>query len=118
MFDFEVLNECVKSIYQTDNCKRYNIVYEVTELPILKLRDRLVLIGVIDFEDLEKNIYCARIKGGILNCNTAYVGFELLSDRLKVLIFTNDGIINQHTREDVLSKIIKSLEGFINGDKR
>jgi len=86
---------------------------KVEGLSFLKLRDILIDIGKIAFEDTENNIYIAEIKGGKFGKNPALVALELNETGLHIVMNSKEGVIDQKTNQDVIKRIENALEGFI-----
>lgn len=93
--------------------KILNCSYQVQNLTIAKLRDILIMMGRIHFEDLEKNIYIALIPGGIRKKNTAYVVFRLVDDELHIAAYSDEGLIKQNTSKGVIDEIGKIFDKYI-----
>ena len=91
-----------------------NYSFNTNKLPFLKLRDIIISqLGTILYEDTCNQAYIAAIRGGFLNKNTAMVAFHLLENQLNIAAYAREGIINQHTSEDVIHEIQKVLQLYI-----
>ena len=90
-----------------------NETYRVYGLTLIKLRDILYRIGSICYEDLETGVYVASLKGGIKKKNTTVLALYLENEALKISVSAKEGIIKQHTKEDVLYELKKSLKDYI-----
>lgn len=103
----EILNKHIKT-------KAEKIVFymeRIQNIKFTKLRDSVYFLnGNILEEDLENHIYVASIKGGMFNSNYAYVVMQLENDELSVAIYAVEGLINQHTSENVLEKLLYTLK--------
>lgn len=96
------------------NTKENKIIFHSERLQnakFSKLRDAVYdLDGNILEEDLDDNIYVASIKGGTFNANYAYVAMQLTDEEVSFAIYAMEGLINQHTSEKVLEKLLKVLK--------
>lgn len=83
----------------------------IAALSLFKLRDIILSqLGTIQYEDVDNQIYIAAIRGGFLKKNTATVAFHLFENQLLLAVYAREGIINQHTSEDVFNEIQKVLQ--------
>lgn len=90
-----------------------NDTLTVGELSFLKLRDMIIAdLGKIVLEDTERQVYIASIKGGFLHRNTAAAAFHLDQNLLQIAVYANEGLINQHTCEDVINEIKRKLKAY------
>lgn len=78
----------------------------------MKLRDILIGIGKIYFEDLEKQVYVANIGGGIRNKNSVLTALCLEKEQLKISMYAREGIITQHSCEGVIDELKKLLQKY------
>lgn len=99
----EKLNKHIKT-------KENKIVFYSTKtknIKFIKLKDSVYeLNGNILEEDEANHIYVASIKGGTFNSNYAYVVMQLEDDELNIALYSQEGLINQHTSENVLEKLL------------
>ena len=107
------LNSLLANAVKVNPAKIQNIELSVRNLTIMKLRDILIGLGKIYYEDLDKQVYIVRIFGGVLKKNPAITAFQLENDVLQIAISAQEGLINQHTSEGVAYEIRKSLERYI-----
>lgn len=107
------LNSLLANTVKVDMAKVNNIELPVIGLSFMKLRDILISLGKIYYEDLDKQVYIVRIFGGVLKKNPAITAFQLENGVLQIAISANEGLINQHTSEGVAYEIKKSLERYI-----
>ena len=77
--------------------------FKTDSLSFEQLRTRLFMIGTIQFEDQEKRVFLANIKGGFFNLNTALVGIQLNGSLLYISLYSQEGVISQHTNEGVIN---------------
>lgn len=76
----------------------------------MKLFETLVKIGVI-LEEIEKGTtYIVSVKAGFLNMNTAVIVLNYQDDRLFLAGYAPEGIINQHTSEKAIGKVVDGLK--------
>ena len=95
-------------------CAINNYKYVTKSLPFLKLRDIIMAKRwKIHYEDSENQVYIVSVRGGFLGRNTAVVAFHLSDDLLFLSVSAEEGIINQHTCEDVNNDIYKALQSYI-----
>lgn len=111
--DLLSFNTLVSNLADIDINRFHNEEWQVNGLTILKLRDIIISLGQIYYEDLENNIYIASICGGFLKKNPATTAFKLESGRLTIAISANEGLIKQDTCEVVIHEIRKKMESFI-----
>ena len=110
----KVLNQLLSQKCELKVGRIQNVTWNVDKLKILKIRDTILLLnGVIIYEDLDHQIYISNMKGGFLRKNTAHTAFCLENSKLHIAIYANEGMINQHTCEDVINEIKKALSEFI-----
>ena len=99
------------SEYLAKNCYCKDSAIRTDEIPIrgmtiLRLRDTILVNGWrILLEDLERQVYITSIKGGFLRMNKADVALHLCDKQLRIALYAREGILNQHTSEDVLNEI-------------
>lgn len=95
------------------NCEINNHSWLMNELQFIKLRDVLIAKGKILYEDLNKQVYVATIKGGWFKLNSAVAALHLSDNMLQIAICADEGLFDQHTSEGVLHELEKSLEKYI-----
>lgn len=110
---FQELNNMLCEAANITKDKIQNVELTVNGLSFLKLRDAIIRIGRIHSEDIERQIYIASVGGGFLKKNTAVVVLHLNSKSLQISLYAKEGIINQHTCEDVIDEIKGSLQMYI-----
>ena len=89
-----------------------NIVYKETvpkNMSFSNLRDRLIGLGTIIEEDFHANIYVLIVMAGIKNMNSAIVVIKLTHEKLLFASYAKEGIINQHTANKAIDKVIKKI---------
>lgn len=112
--DKSKLNEYLyEKILDIEQDAIHNVQFKVTNLKLLKLRDILMVAGTIYVEDIDNKIYIASLKGGFLNKNTAVVAFCLDGDYLQTAIYAKEGLIKQHTYEDIVNEINRLFKEYI-----
>lgn len=113
MDDFFRINDILSQKTDVDNKRIINKSYKVKGLSLIMVRDVLIKIGKIEYEDLNRNMYFALVPGGFFKKNTAYIVVELKDDILNLAVFSNEGLINQHTSEDAINEIEEGIRGYI-----
>lgn len=73
------------------------------------LRDSLLGVGTILEEDFDDNIYVLNVPAGFAGKNAAIVVVMLEENVLKLLSYAKEGLINQHTADGAVNRIIKSI---------
>ena len=111
--EFIELNNILAEFTDVEQNKVQNYTISVNGLSFLKLRDILIKSGKIYSEDIERQIYVAGINGGFARKNPAIFAISLEEYRLRISIFSNEGVFNQHTSEGVINELKKSLEEYI-----
>ncbi len=100
-----VLKSYLKKYVQLDD--KQSKSYEIKDLNIsfLKLEEKLERIGIILEENKEESICVVRIKAGMFNGNLATAAMKLSGNKLSVLAWAKEGIINQNTNDKAFDKI-------------
>jgi hypothetical protein len=93
---------------KTDKLKEDEI--DVTHLSYLQLRDIIWKLGRVVLEQEEQNIYIAAIKAGSAGGNTAYLALKLNKDKLYIVGYAKEGLLNQRTYEKALVRLRKAIE--------
>lgn len=84
---------------------------EIRQMTLIQLRDAILTNGWrILFEDLEQQVYISSIKGGFFKMNKATVALHIEHTHLQIAMYAREGIINQHTCEDVRNEIKRAFE--------
>ena len=109
----QYLNTIMKDNYDINPDDIINYTFKTDSLSFEQLRTRLFMIGTIQFEDQEKKVFLANIKGGFFNLNNALVGIQLNGSLLYISLYSQEGVISQHTNEGVINEIKKQLKAFI-----
>ena len=81
------------------------------KLSILQIRDRLFVLGNILYEDLNEQIYVARIQAGYFNMAGAVVAMQLQGDILSVAGYAKEGIVKQHICQQAFKKLEDAAHG-------
>ena len=110
--EFIELNNILAEYTDVEQDKIQNYTISVNGLYFLKLRDTLIKLGKIYSEDIEKQVYVASINGGFAKKNPATLAISLEEYYLRISIFSNEGIFNQHTSEGVINELKKALEFY------
>ncbi len=101
-----VLKENIASVAEK---KIRNYTLSANGLTFSQLRDALIVMGRILLEDTKTHIYVARVNGGFLKKNSAYLALYLDNDSLLISAYAKEGIINQHTCEGAINELKKFL---------
>ena len=75
-----------------------------------QLRDILIRLGQIQYEDTEAKVYIATIDSGFLKKNHALAALHLSDQILYISIYAEEGLIPQHTIEGAINEIQRSIE--------
>jgi len=81
------------------------------KLSILQIRDCLHLMGNILHEDLENQIYVAKIHSGYGNMNYDIIALQLQDKKIYVAGYAKEGIINQNACERAFTKLTDAAHG-------
>ena len=111
--EFIELNNILAEFTDVEQNKVQNYTISVNGLSFLKLRDILIKSGKIYSEDIKRQIYVTSINGGFARKNPAILAISLEECCLRISIFSNEGVFNQHTSEGVINELKKSLEEYI-----
>lgn len=106
---YDVVSSSLKEWIGNEHRPLQNDCLEEIEFPLLALRDILFCLGQIRFEDLERQIYIADIKGGFLKMNTATVAVQVTTNAILFAASAAEGIIYQHTSEDAINEVKKAI---------
>ena len=87
-------------------------IIDVKKMSFVNLRDSLIGLGTILDEDFELNSYILSIRSVFANQNSAIVAIQLSGDKIIILGYAKEGLINQHTAKKAIDKVIKSLSEF------
>lgn len=82
----------------------------IDNITFKKIRDKIVGLGKILEEDTEKQIYVITVMTGFANMNMAFVGMQLKNNLLIFVGYAKEGLINQHTSEKAIAKVIKRMK--------
>ena len=87
------------------------IIISECALSIKQMRDRLYMMGNILYEDLDRQVYVAKIRAGYCNMNSAVVAMQLQGKRLYVAGYAKEGVINQNICEQAFQKLSDVAHG-------
>lgn len=113
---FDELNNILARYCDVNMDKIINRKYRIKNFSIEKLRDILSIMGNIE-RYKEKSFYIASASGGIAKRNHAFIATELGTGILKVAVYSEEGIINQHTSEGVLYEFERKIEKYIDAQE-
>lgn len=112
------MNYNLKELLVDYGCKNPNNIKEMSvsecKLSILQVRDALLLLGEILYENVEEQVYVATIRAGYGNMNSAVVALKLCENTLWVVGYAKEGIIKQNICEQALQKIVDAAHGKVN----
>ena len=101
----KILREFI--VFKSNDIKYAEV--ENISISFTSLRDRIIGIGKILYENFESQIYVVSVNSGVANMNEAVIVIKLCGDRILLLGYANEGTIRQHTAQKALSKVIKLL---------
>ena len=81
-------------------------------LSILQIRDRLYMLGNIIYEDLDRQVYVAKVRAGYGNMNSAVVAMQLQGEKLFVAGYAKEGVIRQNICEQAFQNHHLHQEGI------
>ena len=106
------MNIELKNLLEEYGCKNQEDIKEtiITEcnVSILQLRDILLLLGEILYENLEQKIYVAKISHSSTTCTVAV---KLSEDVISVVGYAKEGIIKQNICEKAFQKLADAVHG-------
>lgn len=104
------MNIELKNLLEEYGCKNQEDIKEtiITEcnVSILQLRDILLLLGEILYENLEQKIYVAKISHSSTTCTVAV---KLSEDVISVVGYAKEGIIKQNICEKAFQKLADAV---------
>lgn len=113
MEEYGNINSILRKVYGYRIDEIYNVSLKTKDLRILKLRDILIETGLIQYEDLENQIYVATIMSGLFKSDYAIVAFELKGDILNIASYGEKGVFKKHANEGVINDIKKSIKQYL-----
>ena len=109
------MNVELMNLLEEYGCKNQETIKEtiITEcnISILQLRDILLLIGEILYENLEQQIYVAKISQRSTTCTVAV---KLSKDAISVAGYAKEGFIKQNICEKAFQKLADAVHGTKN----
>ena len=111
----DILREELQVFIQHKNVEPIYRAFDVCDLHYLQLRDGLIALGEIMKENQEEQLYVSVIKTGLFSKNPAAVSAIIDGNKLHVMVYANEGIIDQHTSERAIDQIESWLRtnGFL-----
>ena len=82
---------------------------DVNGLSFVNLRNRLIGLGKILEENLDNNYYVVNIPAGFANKNAAVILIIWSAEKLSLFAYSKEGLINQHTVDEAIEKVIIEL---------
>ncbi len=86
---------------------------DVADMTFINLRDSLIGLGTILDEDFSLNSYIAEVPAGIAGKNRAIVAIQLKGNKLYLLGYAKEGLINQHTAAKALDKVLARAANYL-----
>ena len=114
----------LKSLLLEYGCPTLDIIHEqiISEcvLSYLQLRDCLLRMGKILYEDSDNQVYVASIRSGLWNANNAVFAIQLRGSKLMVAGYAKEGLVKQNLRENAFNKLkgAVQMQGAPKGPKR
>lgn len=84
----------------------------VQNMSFVNLRDAIIGVGKILEEDFEISTYVVNISAGAANMNSAVVAIQLSNNCVSMLGYAKEGLINQHTAEKAIDKVIERISKY------
>lgn len=84
----------------------------VQNMSFVNLRDSIIGVGKILEEDLEISTYVVNISAGAANMNSAVVAIQLNDNCVSMLGYAKEGLINQHTAEKAIDKVVERISKY------
>lgn len=82
---------------------------KITNITFTNVRDRLIGMGKILEENFEDTYYIVNVPAGVANKNSAIVFVKWNNESLTLWAYAKEGLINQHTADDAIERMIKRL---------
>lgn len=106
------MNVELKNLLEKYGCKKSEDIKEMViidcKLSILQLRDILLLMGNVLYENLDRKIYVATINYRKTNC---IVALKLCDDTISVMGYAKEGIIKRKICEKSFQKLTDAVHG-------
>ena len=80
-------------------------------ISIQQMRDHLYMLGNIIYEDLDRQVYVAKVRAGYGDMNSAMVAMQLQGEKLFVAGYAKEGIIKQNICKQALQKLSDVAHG-------
>ena len=118
------MNIELNSLLEEYGCKNPNSIKETIvsecKLSVLQVRDILLLLGNVLYENLDEQIYVAEIRAGYGNLNSAVIVVKLCQNTLFVAGYAKEGIIKQNICEQAFQRLTDAVygKGIIKSVKR
>ncbi len=113
MKDYSKMNEILINDYSAKPDRIINEEIVTEGLSFRKIRDVLICIGTIHFEDLESQIYIASINAGIKKKNKACMVLEMVENVIYIAVYAKEGLIDQHTSEGAINEFSGKIKEYI-----
>lgn len=89
-------------------------IVDVHNMSFANLRDSLIGLGTIIDEDFDIHSYVINVPSGIANKNKAVVAVQLYENKLLLVGYAKEGLINQHTASKAIEKTVKCVSKYLN----
>ena len=80
-------------------------------ISIQQMRDHLYMLGNIIYEDLDRQVYVAKVRAGYGDMNSAMVAMQLQGEKLFAAGYAKEGIIKQNICEQAFQKLTDFAHG-------
>ena len=111
--EYENINRKLVDVCGANEKKIVNRYYRVELLSYNDLGNILLTIGNIHITNEEEGVYVATINGGVMKKNYATVVIELQDEKIRIAVYADEGIINQHTSEGVINEFERYINKYI-----
>ena len=102
------LNEYINLSKNKDEI--FEKIIDTNKITFINLRNRLLGMGTILEENFEETYYIIEVSSGLLNKNSAIVVVKWNSEEISFYGYAQEGLINQHTAEKAVEKLIEKIK--------
>lgn len=82
---------------------------KIVNITFTNVRDRLIGMGKILEENFEDTYYIVNVLAGVAKQNSAIVFVKWTNESLTLWAYAKEGLINQHTADDAIERMIKRI---------
>jgi len=86
------------------------MVINTEKTTFTNVRDRLIGLGKILEENFDNTYYVINVPAGVANKNAAVILVKWSEKSISLYGYAKEGLINQHTADKAIEKVIKRLE--------